>query len=696
MDGVLIQRLQDAVQLHRQGFLNEAAQAYKEVVRAVPRHVDALNQLGVVCCQLGNFPEGIRHFRKCLKFRPDFAPAHGYLGDALIEMKSFREAIVSLKRAVALAPEWAEAHSNLGYALHESGAFAEAVACYETALLLRPDAAATHNHLGNALLKLQRWEEAEQKFRRALDLAPDFVAARNNLGLLLAMKGQNDDAEACFRRVVELDSGYASAYGELANLATQKGRVLEAEKCCRKALELVPNYVSAHSLLATALASQGRYPDAERHFIEALRINPNNFEVYCSLLFFYCFRDQAASEKAIEIGRQCSQMLAKQASPGRFKAWSTNAMPNRLRVGLVSGDLKTHPVGYFLESVLIRLDLDRVELFAYPTVSHEDALTRRIRPYFSRWTPISGMSDYGAAQMIQQDAVHVLLDLSGHTAHTRLPVFAWQPAPVQATWLGYFATTGIEQMDYLLADAVSVPEGNQGQFTEEIWYLPETRLCFTTPADDVAVAPLPSADKGSVTFGCFQNPSKINDEVLRVWSQVLAGVPDARLRIQTKQFSDPRFVEHFRGRCRACGIDEARLILVGELPREQYFAVHADVDMILDTFPYPGGTTTCEALWMGVPTVTLAGNTMIARQGASLLSAAGLNDWIASSEAEYVDKAIAFAEDLPGLNALRSGLREKVLASPLFDAARFARHLEEALWGMWQAKGVARVAGDGR
>ncbi len=692
----IVQRLQDALQLHQQGRLPEAADGYRGILRAAPGNVDALNLLGVACCQMGEHKEGIRLFKKCIKVKPDFAQAHGHLGDALIETKSFKEAIASLRRAVALASDWAEAHSNLGYALHESGQFEKAVGCYLQALALKPDLVGAHNHLGNAYLKLERKDDAERSFRRALEISADFVPARNNLGLLLVSEEQYDEAEACFRKVIDLDPAYASAYLDLARLVARKGMVLETEGYCTKALALVPFYVESHKTLADALAVQGRYAEAEEHLTEALRINPNNFESYCALRFFYCFLDRGASEKAIEVGRQCSRMFAKQASRGLFKAWTANPKPERLRVGLVSGDLRNHPVGYFLESTLANIDTTRIELIAYPTVPFETDLTRRISPFFSRWEPIAGMSDFDASRLIHADGVHVLLDLSGYTANTRLPVFAWQPAPVQTTWLGYFATTGIEQMDYLLADPVSVPNQHRDQFTEEVWYLPETRLCFTAPTNDVAIMPLPAADKGYVTFGCFQNPSKINDDVLRLWAQILASVPNARLRIQAKQFADLGFVEHFRGRCRTRGLDVSRLLLVGHLPREEYFAAHGEVDIILDTFPYPGGTTTCEALWMGVPTLTLAGNTMIARQGASLLSAAGLNDWIASGEAEYVDKAIAFAADLTGLAELRSGLRQKVLASPLFDAARFARHLEDALWGMWQAKGVARVTGDGR
>jgi protein O-GlcNAc transferase len=297
---------------------------------------------------------------------------------------------------------------------------------------------------------------------------------------------------------------------------------------------------------------------------------------------------------------------------------------------------------------------------------------------------LTGLSDEAAARLIHADGVHVLIDMSGHTGYNRLPVFAWKPAPVQVSWLGYFATTGVAEIDYLLADQVGVPEARQAQFTESLWYLPDTRLCFTAPAADLAVAPLPALANGRITFGCFQNLTKVNEGVLELWGKVMAALPDATLRLQCKQFSEPALVAQLQQRLQRHGIDPARVATHGSAQRAAYLAAHAEVDMILDTFPYPGGTTTCEALWMGVPTLTLAGDSLLARQGASLLSAAGLAQWVANSQEEYVAKAVAFASDLPELAALRAGLREQVLASPLFDAPRFARHFEEALWGMWQ------------
>jgi predicted O-linked N-acetylglucosamine transferase (SPINDLY family) len=303
------------------------------------------------------------------------------------------------------------------------------------------------------------------------------------------------------------------------------------------------------------------------------------------------------------------------------------------------------------------------------------------------------MNDETAAQKIHADGIDILIDLAGHTAESRLPVFAWKPAPVQVSWLGYFASTGVPGIDYLLADKISVPESDRPYFTETIWHLPDTRLCFTPPdmpdaAAQLTSTPLPALrnDKGHITFGCFQSMAKINDAVLKVWGQIFQALPQARLRLQNKQMSCPALRETLMQRLAQAGIAADRITLTGQVPRTQYLAAHAEVDMILDTFPYPGGTTTCEALTMGVPTLTLAGTTLLARQGASLLACAGLTGWIADNLDDYVAKALAHAGDLARLVQLRAGLRQQALASPLFDAARFAVALEHALHGMWRTR----------
>jgi predicted O-linked N-acetylglucosamine transferase (SPINDLY family) len=282
--------------------------------------------------------------------------------------------------------------------------------------------------------------------------------------------------------------------------------------------------------------------------------------------------------------------------------------------------------------------------------------------------------------------VHLLLDLAGHSAHNRLRVFARKPAPAQASWLGYFATTGLVQMDYFLVDRHSVPPDAVEQFTERLWYLPATRMCFTPPPVDPGISPLPALANGFVTFGCCNNLSKINDGVIALWCRVLDQVPRSRLLLKARQLQEDSVRANLRARFAACGVDAGRLVLEGPSPRAQYLAAYRRIDIALDPFPYTGGATSAEALWMGVPVLTLAGSTLVARQGVSLLSNAGLEDWIGTDAADYVRLARSHAAALPALARLRTGLRDRVLASAVFDAHRFARDWEDALVGMWAAR----------
>jgi protein O-GlcNAc transferase len=570
-------------------------------------------------------------------------------------------------------------HAN---ALHDVGRLAEAEVCYRQALALRPDDLGTLNELGIVLFERGRYAEAEAAFRRALAIRPHDLATNNNLAKLLARCGRPQEAEAFFRRALAIDDGLAGIHAGLGNVLHDLGRSREAETSYRRALALRPDHAGTRNNLGVALDSLGRLDEAETSFRRAIELRPDYAEAQSNLLGTLHYQAKSPAlclEEACRYGR----MLAARVKE-RFSAWSCSAQPERLRVGFVSGDLRSHPVGYFLEGILAHIDPARLELLAYPTVPVSDETTERLRPRFAAWRPLCDLDDEGAARLIRDDGVHLLIDLAGHTANARLPVFAWKPAPVQASWLGYFATTGVGEMDWFLADEVGVPATHREHFTERIWYLPETRLCFTPPATQAPAAPPPALDRGFVCFGSFQRARKINDEVLRVWARILAGCPGAWLRLQDKSLADPKSAAALRQRLQTQGIDPARVALHGSTPREDYLAAHAEVDILLDTFPFPGGTTTCEALWMGVPTLTLAGETLIARQGASLLTAAGLPDWIAEDEDDYVAKALARAADLEELARLRAGLRAQVAASPLFDAPRFARHLEEALWGMWR------------
>ncbi len=572
-------------------------------------------------------------------------------GNVLLDQGDVQGALAAFTRAATLKPSSASSHFNMGNAHFRLGQFDAAVAAYRVAIDLKPEFGDAEIALGNVLDDMGRLEDSMRHYRRATEINPERPEAHNNLGVVLNATKQFNQAIACFKRALELDPGYASAYVNLGRTSTDMGRIDAALGYLHQAIALDPDLTEAHS----------------------------------NLLFSHNYlADQPANVMLAE-ARRFGDKVERLARP--FSTWNVDTSRERpLRVGFVSGDLCMHPVGYFLESVLAALAhgaSGRLELVAYSTKHANDEINQRIKSCCAIWRLAVGGSDEALARQIRDDHIDILIDLSGHTAHGRLPVFAWKPAPVQVSWLGYFATTGVAAIDYFLADPWTLPVAEEAYFTEKVWRLPETRLCFTAPDVAVDVSALPALSNGYLTLGCFNNLSKMNDAVVQLWARILHAVPGSRLFLKSQQVAEFSLRKDIYERFAQHGVDADRLILEDYGPRVDYLAAYQRVDFALDPFPYPGGTTTVEALWMGVPVLTLAGEHFLSRQGVGLLMNAGLPQWVAMDLEDYVAKAVSHANDLSALAALRAGLRQQALASPIFDAPRFATHFEEALRGMW-------------
>lgn len=674
--------------LREAGRPDMAIASYRQALELQPGYAAAHYNLAIALKEKGNLTEAVASFRQAIALKPGVAEQHYNLALALYALGYAEEAMSNYRQAIGYKPGYADAYVNLGALLQEQGALNEAIQTYRQILACKPDCAEAHCNLATTLKDQGKLEPATDAYRQAIEHSPDFAEAHYNLGNILQMQGRLTDAAQSYLRALAIKPDYADAHNNLGNVQQALGQLSAAASHLQKALALDPSSAEAYNNLGNVFKHQTRREDAIASYTKALELKPDYLEAHSNLIFALSSHPGCTpSQYLIEAKRYG---MNAQASAHPYRSWPSHpkdSPPRRLRVGLVSGDLKTHPVGFFIESILAHLNLNSIELVAYSTKAQEDDLTSRIKPFFSSWNLIAGRSDEAAARQIYEDRIDVLVDLAGHTAFNRLSLFAWKPAPVQVNWLGYFASTGLPGMDFLLADPVSVPASHHAAFSEQVWYLPDTRLCFTPPAESESpgVAALPASINGCITFGCFQTLSKIGDETLVLWGRVFSVLPQARLRLQNKQMSCSVTREEISKRLAKFGIASERVTLLGPVSRPEYLAAHAEVDIVLDTFPYPGGTTTCEALWMGVPTLTLAGETMLARQGASLLVAAGLSNWVANNVDEYVAKAVAFSQDLAGLADLRAGLRERVRASPLFDAARFARNLETALFGMWEA-----------
>ncbi|MBT1072719.1 O-linked N-acetylglucosamine transferase family protein [Pelotalea chapellei] len=576
-------------------------------------------------------------------------------------------------------------------ALHLLGVLASQVGRPDEALELLGRAVQKHKaqptaliSLGNTLTSLGRYDEAVKNYRHALDIEPNCAGTHYNLGNVLHFLDRNDEAVACYRKALNIKPDYTDVYNHLGNVFRKLGRLLEAEENFRRALELNPNAPGVHNNLGNILMDLGRLDEAESSFRRALELRPDYYDAHSNLLLLQTYSVHHDGDSHLELARSYGCMVGRRAAE-KFTSWTCEQPPERLRVGLVSGDLNNHPVGYFLENVLAQLNTSRIELLAYATQRTCDDLTARIMPSFTEWRQLQGLDDRAAAHLIHGDGVHILIDLAGHTAHNRLPVFAWKPAPIQVCWLGYGSTTGVAEIDYILGNPYSTPTKDAHRFTETIWQMPETSLCFSLPNVNLEVAPLPALSNGFVTFGCFNNLAKLNDEVVGVWARILKAVPNSRLFLKNKQLGESAVCRSVIERFAARGVSGERLLLEGRSPRAEYLKAYSRVDIVLDPFPFPGGTTTVEGLWMGVPFITRQGNRLISHQGEMIAhNCELLSGWIAKDDDEYVAKVLNFSSDMEYLKGLRAILRRHLLLSPLFNASRFALNLDAALWEMWE------------
>lgn len=666
----------------QRGDLEGGIAALKPLLKSAPTHVDAHYNLGRACNMLGRHAEALPCFERVCALRPDLAEAQFYLGLTLANMGRREAALAPLRRAIGLRPDLAEAQHALATACSELGRYEDALTSFEKALALRPGFAEAHNGLGTALFGLGRLGEAAAQYRRAIELKPGYAEACTGLSDALRSLGQLHAAAECCEQAIRVSPNDAVAhvvYGQaLAEMGKHQAALAEFER----ALGLQPDCAAACNELGVALHLWGRHEEARAHGDKAI-IRPDNDKSNSVQLFYLHYHPDIGAEEMASRHRDFA---------GRFELplkadWRPHANvpdPQRpLRVGFVSPDFRQHPVGYFMADLLASLKSTGLELYAYATHWVPDSMTERIKPQFSVWRECN-MSDSALADQVRADGIDILVDLSGHTKGNRLLVFARKPAPVQVTYLGYFDTTGLESMDYILGNRWLLPEEEEGLYAEKPWRLPDAHLCFTPPDVALEAGPLPALETGRVTFGCFNRIDKVNGRVAAAWASLLHAVPGSRLYLKSKALGDADVAEHYRRRFAEHGIGAERLILEGESGFREYLESYNRVDIALDPYPYNGGTTTVQAMWMGVPTLALHGDRYVAHMGESILQAAGLPEWIARDEDDYVAKAAGFAGDLDALAATRANLRERLLASPICDAPGFARKLEQAFRGMWR------------
>jgi protein O-GlcNAc transferase len=563
---------------------------------------------------------------------------------------------------------------------HQAGRLQEAEALYKK-IPNHPDAL----HLWGVIAYQQGQNAiAVERINKAIRLFPQNAAYYSNIGL--AYQGLNKlvEAEASYRKALKLRPNYAEAHNNLGNVLKDQGKLNEAVACYRKALELSPDYVDAHSNLGVVLKDQGKLAEAVSSFQRALALKPNFVDAYSNLLFAGLYANTFTPAELFSAHRAFSDRYETPLKQYWTTHQNSKESDKRLKIGYVSADFRLHAVAYFIEPVLANHDKSQFEVFCYYNHVQQDSVTDRLMTYADHWVPCKGMSDDQLAQRIREDSIDILIDLSGHSSGNRLLTFARKPAPVQVTYLGYPGTTGLSTMDYRLTDQYFDPPGMTEQFnTEQLWRLPNVATCYRANiAGPKEIDHPPMEDNGYVTFGCFNNFAKVTDHVIEVWSRILVQIPDARLMLEIAGIDDAQFRAEVEARLVKCGMHLERLILLPRKKENQY-VLYNRIDIALDPFPYNGGTTSYDTLWMGVPLVTLAGAHCVSRLGVSVLQNAGLPELIAQTEDDYIAIAAGLALNADKLKMMRHRLRKRIEGSPLMDASRFTKNIESAYRGMW-------------
>jgi protein O-GlcNAc transferase len=709
---------EQAVGRHEAGELAEAEALYRKILAAQPNDSDVLQLLGMLNSQMGRKETAVELLRRALALAPDAPDCHYNLGIVLAELSRYEEAIVALRRATALKPDFAEAFQHLGISLRANKELEPAAAAFSRAVELQPEFGEALNNLGTVLRLQNKLEESIAAYRRALVLRPEAGEIYKNLGNALSARGEVAEAIDAYRQAVKLrPDDHATAFS-LGNLLLTSGQAGESVRVLRAAQVLLPSSPELLNNLANGLFVLGEFTAAAEVFSQLIALKPdfavghNNLgnvrkELGQIEAAMDCFRQALMLERnpGFHSNLLFTMHLLEPPDPAaifqehvswdriygnrpeaRTRSHDNDRDPDRrLRIGFVSTDLRDHPVAFFLEDLIANLDANQVEVFAYYAGPRPDAVTQRFMRLVPNWRNIAQVDDSRAAEMIREDRIDILVDLSGHTAGSRLLIFTHKPAPIQINYLGYPATSGLATMDYRMTDEYADPIAKTERFhSEELIRLPRTFAVFRPPETAPPVGPLPAANRGFVTFGSFSTASKIGNSVLKAWGEILHRVKDSQLLIMAKGSTDPTLQRRLTRPFEERGISRDRLRFVARRPFADYLALHQEADILLDTFPVNGHTVTCHALWMGLPPISLAGETHIQRLGASVLNNMNLGELIASSPAEYVEIAERLAGDLPRLAALRSGMRERFNASPLADGRQFAREFETACRRIWR------------
>jgi len=684
--------IKSALKFFLNGKLKQARDICQKVYRENAGNTEAAYLLGIIEDTDGNHERAIEFLGKAVKDQPASAKYHYSLGIAYKNLSLSDEAKASFEKSIKLNPSFAEAHLNLGNILNGLGRPDEAIQNYLRAIQIKPGLAAAHSNLGSAYIKTGELNKGIASYKKFLKLRPDHVEILCRLGETYRIKGRYPEAIGIFKRVLAVKPDHARAYFDLGNVYFDSLSLGMAVSAFQNALSINPEYYEAHYNLGNTYISLGQADEAIIHLRKALSIKPNYLEAHSNLLLLLNYQTDVSQEYIYKEALNWQDGQTKNRSLKEFVHTHTFKKNHKLKIGYVSPDFRNHPVSSLFEPFLKARKRDLFEVFCYSNVKKPDEITERIKMEADHWSSIAEKKAEDAADEIRRNEIDILVDLAGHTADHSLQVFMNKPAPIQVSWLGYPNTTGLEAMDYRFTDQVADPAGKVDPFySEELIRLKYGFFCYQPQDSAPEVRVLPCLEQGYVTFGSFNNLTKITPAVVKAWSAILKQADTARLLLKSMFLADKATRAGYLQLFADEGIPEERLELVPMLQKkEDHLKLYGRIDIGLDPFPYNGTTTTCEAMWMGVPVITMLGDRHSGRVGAGIMHRTRLLELIAENEQEYVDKAVSLAKDTDRLSALRSGMRNRMLQSPLCNIKKFTGSVEEAYLTMWK-KYVTRV-----
>jgi FkbM family methyltransferase len=672
-----------------QNDLQLAAKWYLRALNIQPQLAKSHYNLGLVYEQDDEWEKAIDHYTHAITINGNYTKAYYRLGLIFKRQQQFTQAIEQFSQVLHLEPKHQGAKFNLAL-LWQQGEGADFIQnlLEETELELLPHLAEEINEIGVILVRERKWEQAKVYFKSVIDLDPDCVLAHYNLGCVFQGQHRYPEAITSYLRSLKIDANYIDSLKNLGYVYYKNGQADLAQECFQKILQLNPNHSETYELLGFIAGEQGKLSECISLLNESLKINPNNPKLHSCFLFNLSSLISFTPQEILDSAQLWYQQQVVSQWLPTLTTHSQDKTPHRrLRIGYISPDFRRHSVSSFIKPVFQHHDRTQVEVFCYGEVNEPDAITEEIIDICDGWRSTVGLSDLQVAELIQTDRIDIIVDLAGHTANNRMMVLGMKPAPIQTTYLGYFATTGLPTIDYWITDQVLHPHDTGEKTSETIWRLPRCYVGYEPLKNAPEITELPSKKTGIFTFSSFNNLRKLTPETFALWIEILKAVPNSRLVLKcpTSDVFSPLIAERIQTPFVEQGIDPQRIFLYGGFATdEDHLNLYNQVDLHLDSIPYTGCTTTCEALWMGVPTLTLAGTRKMERMSASILHSVGLDDCIAHSAVEYVQKAIAFAQNLDYLQSLRLTMRERLLHSPLLDVKNIASTLEAAYRQMWQ------------